>query len=95
MGFIICVFSYNELDAQKLRYLSWDKIYSSPKSLYFSHFLRRLSVFIYATFNVFETFPLSVLVQDDKQKDDIIISATTAIFFNLITPFSMRKLSYL
>ena len=32
INFIICVFSYNELDAQKLRYLSWDKIYSSPKS---------------------------------------------------------------
>ena len=29
INFIICVFSYNELDAQKLRYLSWDKIYSS------------------------------------------------------------------
>ena len=30
--FLICVFSFNELDAQKLRYLSWDKIYSTPKS---------------------------------------------------------------
>ena len=29
--FVICVFSYNELDAQKLRYLSWDKIYSVSK----------------------------------------------------------------
>ena len=29
INFIICVFSYNELDAQKLRYLSWDKIYST------------------------------------------------------------------
>ena len=27
--FIICIFSYNELDAQKLRYLSWDKIFST------------------------------------------------------------------
>ena len=32
INFLICVFSYNELDAQKLRYLSWDKIYSTPKS---------------------------------------------------------------
>ena len=32
INFVICVFSYNELDAQKLRYLSWDKIYSSSKS---------------------------------------------------------------
>ena len=32
INFIICVFSYNELDAQKLRYLSWDKIYSSSKN---------------------------------------------------------------
>ena len=30
--FLICVFSYNELDAQKLRYLSWDKIYSGSLS---------------------------------------------------------------
>ena len=29
INFIICVFSYNELDAQKLRYLSWDKIFSA------------------------------------------------------------------
>ena len=32
INFLICVFSFNELDAQKLRYLSWDKIYSTPKS---------------------------------------------------------------
>ena len=32
INFAICIFSYNELDAQKLRYLSWDKIYSSSKS---------------------------------------------------------------
>ena len=32
INFLICVFSFNELDAQKLRYLSWDKIYSNPKS---------------------------------------------------------------
>ena len=32
INFLICVFSYNELDAQKLRYLSWEKIYSTPKS---------------------------------------------------------------
>ena len=32
INFIICVFSFNELDAQKLRYLNWDKIYSKlPK----------------------------------------------------------------
>ena len=31
INFVICVFSYNEIDAQKLRYLSWDKIYSKPK----------------------------------------------------------------
>ena len=29
INFVICIFSYNELDAQKLRYLSWDKIYST------------------------------------------------------------------
>ena len=33
INFLICVFSFNELDAQKLRYLSWDKIYSIPKSI--------------------------------------------------------------
>ena len=32
INFAICIFSYNELDAQKLRYISWDKIYSSSKS---------------------------------------------------------------
>ena len=31
INFIICVFSYNELDAQKLRYLSWEKIYSEKE----------------------------------------------------------------
>ena len=29
INFIICIFSFNELDSQKLRYLNWDKIYSS------------------------------------------------------------------
>ena len=29
INFIICIFSFSELDAQKLRYLSWDKIYSA------------------------------------------------------------------
>ena len=29
INFIICVFSYNELDAQKLRYLSWDHIFAT------------------------------------------------------------------
>ena len=32
INFLICVFSYNELDAQKLRYLSWDKIFTANKS---------------------------------------------------------------
>ena len=32
INFLICVFSYNELDAQKLRYLSWDKIFTSTKT---------------------------------------------------------------
>ena len=32
INFLICVFTYNELDAQKLRYLSWDKIYTGSKS---------------------------------------------------------------
>ena len=29
INFIICIFSFNELDAQKLRYLNWDKIYTT------------------------------------------------------------------
>ena len=32
INFLICIFSYNELDAQKLRYLSWDKIFTTTKT---------------------------------------------------------------
>ena len=32
INFIICVFSFNELDAQKLRYLNWDPIYCAKLS---------------------------------------------------------------
>ena len=34
INFLICVFSFNELDAQKLRYLSWDKIYSTENNYF-------------------------------------------------------------